>query len=215
VKIPRARATEAIAVVTAIAWALVALARGDEIAAVLGGFIPARITPDLFGLFALIPGPNGGWFVPAILTPLSATLLHGGALHLGMNLLMLVWCGRFTEAAIGPRCMVLLYVVGAFTAAAAQLAFDPSSTVPMIGANGAVSAVVGAYALLFNQNDIRAIGPVPATLVRVLWLAAAWIALQALLWLLYPGSPIAAPIGGFLAGLALARPLLLWHYRKA
>jgi len=215
VEIPRARATEAIAVVTAIAWALIALARADEVAALLGGFIPARFTPDLSGLVALMPGPNGGWFVPAILTPLSATLLHGGALHLGMNLLMLVWCGRFTEAAIGPRCMVLLYLVGAYAAAATQFLWDPGSTVPMIGASGAISAVVGAYALLFNQNEIRAIGPIPASVIRIAWLAAAWIGVQALFGLIYPHIAIAAHIGGFLAGLALGRPLLLWHYRKA
>lgn len=209
----RARTTQTIAVVTAVAWALVALGGAENAAAVLGGFIPARFT-DGFGLFTIEAGP-AGWFVPAILTPLTATLLHGGALHLAMNLVMLVWCGRLSEVAIGPRGLALLYGIGAFASAAAQYAFDPASQVPMIGASGAVSAIVGAYALLYNQNNIRAIGPISASAVRILWLAAGWIGVQALLGLVYPGIAIAAHIGGFIAGLVLARPLLLWRYRKA
>lgn len=214
-RIPRGRATEAIAIGTAIAWALVALAGIDDQAAVLGGFIPARLSTDIAGLVSAHPDPHGGWFVPAILTPLSATLLHSGLLHLGMNLLMLIWCGRFTEVALGQRGIVLLYLVGAYAAAAAQFAIDPTSLMPMVGASGAISAVVGAFALLYNQNRVRAIGPIPAAAVKILWLAAAWIGVQALFGLIYPNIAIAAHVGGFIAGLLLARPLLRWHYRDA
>lgn len=210
-QLPAARVTPAIVIGTAIAWAVVSLTGAGDAAMVGGGFIPARFSGDVdFG-----PGMDDSWVVPAILTPLSATLLHGGLLHLGMNMLMLFWCGRFTEAVIGPRCLALLYGVGAYAAAGAQYLADPLSPVPMIGASGAISAVIGAYALLFNQNEVKGFGPFSPAVVRVLWLAAAWIGFQALVGLAVPGIAIAAHVGGFLAGLALARPLLLWHYRNA
>src|SRR3546814_19804243 len=53
-----------------------------------------------------------------------------------------------------------------------------SSDLPMIGASGAISAVMGTYALLYSQNQVKAIGPLSAHAVRILWLAAAWTAIQ-------------------------------------
>jgi membrane associated rhomboid family serine protease len=89
----------------------------------------------------------------------------------------------------------------------------------MIGASGAISAVLAVYALLFSRNEVRAIGPIPAHWVRALWLAAGWTGVQ---WLLgfatSRGSyqiATAAHVGGFLVGLAMARPLLAWRYRRA
>ena len=72
---------------TVIVWALTALAQATDNAAVLMGFIPARFSGD----FDLSPA------VPALLTPLSATLVHGGILHILFNMLMLVWCGSAVE----------------------------------------------------------------------------------------------------------------------
>ncbi|RZL71691.1 MAG: rhomboid family intramembrane serine protease [Sphingomonas sp.] len=161
--------------------------------------------------------------VPAWATPLTATLIHGGWAHIALNLVMLVYCGQFVEKALGTVGLVVLYVLGAYAAAAGHWAFGPDSTAPMIGASGAISAVVGAYALLYGERRAQAIGPVPAGVVHVVWLAAAWIGIQLLMGLAGFGAsvgasgPIAigAHIGGFLAGLVLARPLLLWHYRTA
>jgi membrane associated rhomboid family serine protease len=85
---------------------------------------------------------------------------------------------------------------------------------PMIGASGAVSAVIGAYALLYSKprNGVGGWRHVAS-------LAGAWIFIQLLIALTTLGSPapiaIMAHIFGFIAGLALARPLLLWHYRNA
>ena len=62
--------------------------------------------------------------VPALLTPLSASLVHANLLHVGFNLMMLVFCGRFVEAAIGGRGFLVLYGVGAYVAA---LAARPSA----------------------------------------------------------------------------------------
>jgi len=115
--------------------------------------------------------------------------------------------------------VVVLYLVGAYAAAAAQWAVEPMSEVPMIGASGAVSAVVGAYALLYGRPRAKAIGPLSARTVHVLWLAAAWTVLNLLIGVLstQAGMPIAAAahIGGFVVGLALARPLLVWRWKGA
>jgi membrane associated rhomboid family serine protease len=89
----------------------------------------------------------------------------------------------------------------------------------MIGASGAVSAVIGAYSLLFGRNKVRIANHALAVAVNVVWLAAAWIGLQLLIGYSFGTAglriAIAAHIGGFLAGLILARPLLLLRWRGA
>jgi membrane associated rhomboid family serine protease len=201
--------TLAIAVVTVAAW-LLALAFGRlDLLAVAGGFIPARV-----GGVAGEALP-----VPVWLTPLTATLVHGNFLHLAFNLLILLFCGRTTEAILGSRGFLFLYLVGAYAAALAQWAPDPRAISPMIGASGAISAVLGAYALLFGRNRVKVSSPALAALLHALWLAAAWIGIQILIGMTFvvPGAriAIAAHIGGFLAGLLLAKPLLLLKWRGA
>lgn len=180
-------------------------------AAIGAGFIPLRWSAER------VPADHV-FLIPAWLTALTATLVHGGPAHIALNLVMLVYCGIQAERALGSGAIAALYGLGAYAAAAVQWAFDPASPVPMIGASGAISAIVAAYALLYGQRQARAIGPVPAGVVHVAWLAAAWIGIQLLVGFAGLGAaPIAvgAHIGGFLLGLALARPLLLWRYRSA
>jgi membrane associated rhomboid family serine protease len=120
---------------------------------------------------------------------------------------------------LGRFGILILYLVGAYAAAAAQYAVDPGSVAPMVGASGAISAWLGAFALLFGRNKVRVAHPGLATWLNALWLGAAWIVLQLLVGLTFEttGLSIAifAHIGGFLAGLALARPLLLLKWRGA
>jgi membrane associated rhomboid family serine protease len=214
-RLPPAYATFAIGAVTALSWATDAAFGFTAQAAELAGFIPARWSQAV----AMPPGA-----VPALLTPLTATLVHAGLLHLGFNLLIFVFCGRLVEASIGPLCLVILYLVGAYAAAGGHFLLDPHSLSPMIGASGAGSAVIGAYALLYGRKRVPDWGPVSGRIIQVVWLAAAWIVLQAMIGVSSYGMPgvpqggtiaIAAHIGGFLAGLALARPLLLFRYRTA
>ncbi len=203
--------TAAIAVVTLVVSALILVSGGLSALSFGLGFIPARFLGE--ALPAGLPIA-----VPAGVTPISATLVHGGAMHLLFNLVMLGFCGRLLERAIGGGGIALLYLVGAYAAAAVQWAFDPGSTAPMIGASGAISAIVGSYALLYGQRRARAIGPIPADVVHIAWLAAAWVGVQMLIGAAGMGGvtvAIGAHIGGFVAGLALARPLLLWRYRDA
>ena len=178
-------------------------------AAILLGFIPARLS----GALSVSPA------VPAFLTPLSATLVHGNFLHLATNLIMLVWCGRAVERIIGPAATVLIYVIGAFAAAGAQFLVGPNSLAPMIGASGAISALIGAFALTYGRPKPLVKSPVLNRWLNVAWLLAAWIVLQLMMAFMLgqQGMLLATPahIGGFIAGLALIRPLLLWRYRKA
>jgi membrane associated rhomboid family serine protease len=208
-RLPPARATVVIGGITVAAFLLVSAAGLQDRANILGAFVPARAA----GLMQL----SGA--TPVWLTPLTACLLHGGLLHLGFNLLMLGFCGRFVEVAVGARGIVLLYVAGAYAAALGQFALGPSDTSPMIGASGAISALLGAYALLYGERRTTVANRRLNGLLNIAWLAAAWIGLQLLVGLAMSGPDggiaIGAHIGGFIAGLALARPLLLWRYRTA
>ena len=206
-----APATYGIAILTVAVSVLAILFVQPELAAVTGGFVPGRVPDHLY------PGYDG-WLVPAWLTPLSATLLHAGWIHLLFNMVMLVYCGRETERAVGSVNVAILYLLGAYAAAAGQWAQGPASMIPTIGASGAISAIVGAYALLYGRNRARAIGPLPAMLVHAVWLGVAWTAINvAMGYVMLLGQPIAvgAHIGGFIIGLILARPMLLWRYRGA
>ena len=207
-RIPRT-ATIAIAVVTAAVWLLTALMGADSRAAMIMGVVPARLS----GLIEIRPA------VPAWLTPLSSTLVHGGALHLALNLLMLVWCGTKVERILGAGPIIFLYFVGAYTAAIAQWISSPVSPTPMIGASGAISAIIGAFALSFGQQKRLVSSPSLNRTLNALWLLAAWVVLQIMTGLLagVQGFLLATPahIGGFIAGLLLQRPLLLWRYRSA
>lgn len=207
-RMPPGLFTNAILAVTAIAWALVAISGWQEYAFISGGFIPARAA----GLVEL-PGA-----VPVWLTPLSSALLHSGPMHIAFNGLMLLFCGRFVELALGGRLMLSLYIIGAYAAAAAQYAVDPASLVPVVGASGAISALVGAYALLFSRRRVAGKFGIPPVVLHVAWLAAAWIGLQVMVGYAFGGAgmeiAIWAHVGGFIAGLVLAVPMLRWRERR-
>jgi membrane associated rhomboid family serine protease len=207
-RIPRT-ATLAISALTALAWLIAVILGLDSEAAAGLGFIPARFSG------AVAPWPA----VPAILTPLTATLVHSGLLHLGFNLLIFVWCGNAVERVLGRGSMILMYIVGAYAAAIAQWLSDPHGITPMIGASGAISAVIGAFALSFGRAKQVTKSPRVNRWINIIWLLAAWVVLQYLMGWLAGGQGylLATPahVGGFLAGLLLQRPLLLWRYRSA
>jgi membrane associated rhomboid family serine protease len=207
-RLPRS-ATGIIVAVTAAAWVIAVVLGQSEHAAFSLGFIPAR-----FSGFTL-PFPT----IPAVLTPLTATLVHANLVHIGFNLLILAFCGAQVERVLGATGLVVLYLVGAYAAAAAQWGVNPHGTVPIIGASGAISAVMGAFALSFGRaraftNNLRI-----NRWINVVWLLIAWVVLQVMMgWLgNQQGVLLATPahVGGFAAGLLLQRPLLLWRYRHA
>lgn len=198
---PRTPATNAIALATAAIFFLLLLFGLSDAADMAGGFVPARFN----GL--VISGA-----LPAWVTPVTATMLHGGFLHLAFNMAMLVFCGRMVEVVIGPWRLALLYVIGAYGAALGQYLVNPADGTPMIGASGAISAVFGGYALLYGQPRKLAGHPWLAAAVNVLWLAAAWIGVQFLMGFAFAdiGMSIAtgAHVGGFITGLLLIYPLI-------
>ncbi|HYD13889.1 MAG TPA: rhomboid family intramembrane serine protease [Allosphingosinicella sp.] len=207
----KAPLTAVLTIATVGAWLLAALFQQEYWAADMFGFWPANPAP----------GP-----VPVWLQPLTATLVHAGLGHLLFNIIVLVFCGRPVESVLGTPALAVLYVLGAYAAAGAQYLANPLAIAPMIGASGAISAVLGAYAMLFGRNKVKVSSPTLALWLNALWLMAAWVVLQICLGVALSGATfvtggegvtiaVAAHIGGFAVGLLLANPLLLFKYRKA
>ena len=203
-------ATNIIVALTVVAWIVAVVSGLNDRAAYVFGFVPGR-----FSGFVLPFATAPVW-----LTPLTATLVHSPSpLHVGFNMLILLWCGTQVERVLGATGLIVLYVLGAYAAAAAQWGVDPMATVPVVGASGAVSAVIGSYALSFGRAKALTNNLWLNRWINVLWLMVAWVLLQmATTWLAGTQGVLvatAAHVGGFAAGLLLQRPLLLWRYRKA
>jgi membrane associated rhomboid family serine protease len=211
---PAGPVTKAIAVIN-IALAVLVLIPGlYERVTVAGALIPAR--------FTLGDGIFGGadyFLLPAWLTPVTSAFLHGGILHAGLNMLMLLLVGANLERVLGARGYIGLYAAGIAAAAIAEIASNPESIVPIVGASGAISALFAAHMQLFPRNRPKSWGAIPGKVVHAAQLLAAWVAFNLLLGFVGPsiGINIAiwAHIGGFVAGLALTWPLLNWRYRDA
>lgn len=153
-----------------------------------------------------------------IYTPLTSMFLHGGWMHLLGNGLFLWVFGNNVEDSMGRFRYLIFYVFCGFAAAAAQIAVDPASPIPMVGASGAISGVMGAYLVLYPRVRVNVlfifiiiirIFPLPAWVV-LLW----WIGMQLLSGLpqlspLRPdvsaGVAFWAHIGGFFAGALLVK----------
>jgi membrane associated rhomboid family serine protease len=207
-QVPRT-ATVAISAVTALAWLIAIILGLNDQAAVALGFMPGRLSGITIPWAAL----------PAWLTPLSATLVHSNLVHVGFNLLIFAWCGTAVERVLGRGPLMLIYAVGAYAAAVGQWLVDPNSMVPMIGASGAISAVIGAFALSFGRAKMITRSARLNRWINIVWLLAAWVVLQVLVGWIAGGQGylLATPahVGGFIAGLLMQRPLLLWKYRSA
>ena len=199
--------TEALAVALVAAHLLFLLTGSWTQAVLEGALVPARITGVM---------PTGA--VPAVLTPLSSVFLHANLLHLGFNLLLLVFCGLQVEPVLGSGRTAILLTIGAYGAALAEVALHPSLPEPVIGASGALSALIATYALYFGPQRGRAFGPLSAATVRALWLGVAWVVLNiAQAWAfgtMGTGIAVGEHIGGFAVGLLLARPLLRHRIRR-
>ncbi len=202
-------ATALIAGITVLVSGFVIITNTLDQAAYLLGFVPGRLTGQVSLTYE----------IPVVLTPLTATLVHGGFLHLLFNLVVLLFCGTLVERALGAGGIATLYIVGAFAAAAAHFLADSSPLVPMVGASGAISALMGAYALMFGRvRNVTGSASLNRS-IHVIWLAIAWVVIQWMTGFLAGQQgvqiAVAAHIGGFIAGLLLQRPLLLWRFRRA
>lgn len=178
------------------------------------GLSPVAVDRLLFD-WGLVPGRlmvMGDWE-----TVVSSMFLHGGWMHLLGNMLFLWIFGDNLEELMGATRFLLFYLAAGVAAAVAQVAADPGSGLPMVGASGAIAGVMGGYLLLFPRARVDVlfvfviffrILPVPAWIVLGLWLAV-----QLAGGFATPvdagGVAYWAHAGGFVAGLLLTLPLFL------
>lgn len=147
--------------------------------------------------------------LPVYFNFLSSMFMHGGFMHLFGNMLFLFIFGDNLENVVGHVRYAVFYLVCGFAAAAAQVALSPDSIIPMLGASGAISGVLGGYVLLFPKRQVKVILFRFLTTVPAIVAIGIWIVYQIVLgYLADPGSggvAYSAHIGGFIAGLALIK----------
>ena len=166
------------------------------------GFTPR----DFFGAGA----DAGQW-----MTIVSSMFLHGGLMHLGGNMLYLWIFGNNVEDAMGHGRFLAFYLICGAAAALAQAISEPQTSIPMVGASGAISGVLGAYILIYPRARITVIIPLGVILyptkVSSVFVIGFWFVLQLVsASLAEPGAPGVAwlaHVGGFVAGMLLT-PLL-------
>jgi membrane associated rhomboid family serine protease len=184
-------------------WQISLGPRGGQIAVIGLGMIPATLLQD-----AQLPPDL--YLVPPAATIFTSMFLHGGWMHLIGNMLFLWIFGNNVEDSMGHLRFGVFYVLCGVAAVFAQALPDPASQIPMIGASGAISGVLGAYLLMFPRARVLVMIPIVFImhLVRLpaVWVLGLWFAIQLLSELLSPsgaGVAFRAHIGGFVAGLAL------------
>jgi len=196
----------------------------------LQGFGAATPLAESMCLHGLIPGDLLGNVAPGTRVPVSEHLvcqldghgnptslltsmfMHGGWFHILGNMWFLWVFGDNVEDVMGPFRFVVFYLLCGLAAAGAQIATAPTSTIPMVGASGAIGGVMGAYALLFPRarvNTLIFLGFYVTTIaVPAVFMLGYWFLLQLLgglpaLGEARGGVAFFAHVGGFLAGLAL------------
>lgn len=145
------------------------------------------------------------------LTVLTSMFTHGGFLHLAGNMLYLWIFGNNVEDAMGHLRFIIFYILCGIAAAAGQVFQNPDSMVPMIGASGAISGVLGAYLLLYPHARILVLLPLGfyAQLIRIpaSWVLGFWFFIQVLSSMLFGpqqgGVAWYAHMAGFVTGLLL------------
>jgi membrane associated rhomboid family serine protease len=145
------------------------------------------------------------------LAVLYSMFLHGSLLHLGGNMLFLWVFGNNIEDRAGHVKYLLFYLAAGLAATVAQVAIDPSSTIPMIGASGAIAGVMGAYLVMFPNVPIRSLIVLGFFIffrdIRAKWLLGIWFVMQ---FFTSPNSGVAwmAHVGGFVFGVLAG---LVWR----
>lgn len=185
-------------------WQMTLGPRGGEAVIYSLGVIPAvlldsvQLNPELV-------------VVPAQATIFTSMFLHGGFMHLAGNMLYLWIFGNNIEDAMGKFRFILFYFICGTAAVFGQVLQDPSSQIPMVGASGAISGVLGAYLLIYPHARVLVLIPLwfYVELIRLpaAWVLGFWFVLQLLSSALTKGGgggvAFYAHIGGFIAGMAL------------
>ncbi len=184
---------------------------GLEVSAVAGGADAGTLSRQ----WALVPAQLVAHPLASAPSLLTHMFLHGGFSHIAGNMLFLWIFGDNVEDALGHARYALFYLACGIAAALAQVAASPQASVPMLGASGAISGVLAAYAVLYPRSPVTVINPIP-----VMWLFwgffmsfPAWLVILEFfvvnLWNAFQPSSAAggvafvAHIGGFIGGLVL------------
>ena len=169
------------------------------------GLVPADLTAAVGGRGAPLPG--------ALWPLLTSLFVHADILHIGFNLLFLWIFGNNVEDRLGRPAFLVFYLAGGLVAAAAQVMAGPDSTVPIIGASGAIAAVLGAYLVLYPRARVLSLVyfglffqllRLPAVVLLGLWFLVQLVSAAA-----GPGPAdgggvaLFAHLGGFVLGLAV------------
>jgi membrane associated rhomboid family serine protease len=185
-------------------WQMSLGGQGNQAAVYSLGVIPAVLLNQ-------VQLPPELALIPAELTVFTSMFMHGGFMHLAGNMLYLWIFGNNVEDAMGHIRFVIFYLLCGIAAVIGQVIQNPGSEIPMIGASGAISGVLGAYLLLYPHAKILVMIPLgfyahmvrlPAGLVLVFWFV---IQIVSSLAADPNGAGVAwfAHIGGFIAGMAL------------
>lgn len=186
------------------------------------GMVPGEITHRAVLGYALPMTPGLACVIDNsrinIFTPLISIFLHGGWLHILGNAVFFWVFARAVEDTMGPWRFLAFFLICGLAAAATQIASDPASPVPTVGASGAISGVMGAYLVLYPRVRVHMlfifviffkVFRIPAWMVLIWWFGVQL--LTALPSLSSPGPDISggvavwAHVGGFLTGLVLIR----------
>ncbi|MGI8725599.1 MAG: rhomboid family intramembrane serine protease [Methyloceanibacter sp.] len=161
-------------------------------------FIPARFNAD----------PAGD-----AVTVLTAMFMHGGWVHLFGNMLFLWIFGDNVEDRFGHRNFLIFYLLAGIAATFAQYIFNPGSSIPNVGASGAIAGVLGAYIIMFPQSRVnvllgRQVVAMPAVIVLGMWIALQLVSGVGTIAYTDESADVGgvaymAHIGGFVAGLML------------
>jgi membrane associated rhomboid family serine protease len=203
-----------IACFVAFAWELGVLASGGSTA--LDAFITrwGVVPADLTAAWA-----RGDYLSRETATLVTSQFLHGSWLHLLGNMLYLWIFGNNVEDRFGRAGFLGFYLLGGALAGLSQVAIDPTSTVPTIGASGAIAATLGAYFVIFPRARVTSLVflgffyqliDVPAIIVLGFWFVLQLIDGLTALGAIQSGGGVAffAHIGGFVVGALMARIVL-------
>jgi membrane associated rhomboid family serine protease len=155
-----------------------------------------------------------------LITLFTAMFLHGGWSHIIGNMVFFWAFGPEIEDAMGPIKYLAFYLIGGLIAMGAQVAVDPSSTVPNLGASGAIAAVMGAFVVTYPRDQIRSIlvilvfvriTMIPAVLLIGVWFLTQLVNVGSVATTQHGGVAYVAHVAGIIYGMATAR---LWEERE-
>lgn len=207
--LPRGRFTDALVAFATFVFLFLMFSADVQRLATEFGFMPAEF---IAGTWRSDP-------LRALLSPLASRFIEPNILGFAFNAMFLLIVGRFVEKAVGPVGLIALFVAGAYLGAVARLLFTPTSMTMSMGMTPSLFAIIGAYLMLYGVPSQIPVGQGQRRPVQILLLALIWAGIS-LAFMLASGSvelsvSLVEPIGGLIAGLLLARPLLRWRYRRA